>query len=221
MPDDVTTDPDAWTTLVDAHNAAAVDHDGSFPEHRPVAAVLACSDARVPPSLIFGQPAGNLFVVRLAGNSATAGAVASLTYAVEQLGVDLVIVLGHTGCGAVTAALSPDMAPELRAVLDPIDEMLSACQSCDDVDAAVTANVRHNLTRIRRERGPLGSAVTTGRVALRGAVHDLRSGRLIDVTPTRSSITPTNEVPASPSPANPSPANPSPARSSVPEPIRS
>jgi carbonic anhydrase len=221
MPDDVTTDRDAWTTLVDAHNAAAVDHDGSFPEHRPVAAVLACSDARVPPSLIFGQPAGNLFVVRLAGNSATAGAVASLTYAVEHLGVDLVIVLGHTGCGAVTAALSPDMAPELRAVLDPIDEMLSACHSCDDVDDAVTANVRHNLTRIRRDRGPLGSAVTTGRVALKGAVHDLRSGRLIDVTPTLPPSRPITDSPSTTSPSTPSPSTPSPSNPSVPEPVRS
>lgn len=183
MPDH-TSDPAAtWGQMVAAHAAATHDHPptGAFPLHRPAAAILACSDARVPPSLLFGQEPGNLFVVRLAGNSATAGAVASLTYAVEQLGVELVVVLGHTGCGAVTAALSPDSEPELRAVLDPIDEMLDGCDTCTDIDAAVTANVRHNMRRLRRDRGPLGTGIADGRVALRGAVHDLRTGSLIEL----------------------------------------
>lgn len=171
-----------WRDMVAAHTAAArASSDGDFPEHRPMAAVLACSDARVPPTLLFGQPPGSLFVVRIAGNSATPGAVASLTYAVEYLGVELVIVLGHTGCGAVTAALSPDAAPELRAVLEPIDEMLDGCTTCSDVDAAVATNVRHNLRRLARDRGPLGVAIGDRRVTLRGAVHDLRTGDLIHV----------------------------------------
>jgi carbonic anhydrase len=180
MPDAATT----WHEMVQAHDRSAADHSptGAFPEHRPMAAVLACSDARVPPSLLFGQPAGSLFVVRLAGNSATAGAVASLTYAVESLGTPLVVVLGHTGCGAVTAALSPGTAPELRPILQPIDEMLSACTDCDDPDTAIEANVRHNLRRLTDDRGPLGLAITDGRVELRGAVHDLRTGALVDVT---------------------------------------
>jgi carbonic anhydrase len=172
-----------WQSMIAAHHAASVPAADGFPEHRPQAAVLACSDARVPPSLIFGQPAGSMFVVRLAGNSATAGAVASLTYAVEALGTPLVIVLGHTGCGAVAAALSASAAPELRAILQPIDDMLLGCATCDDADTAVTANVRHNLRRLANDRGPLGEAIAAGRVTLRGAVHDLRSGELIDVTP--------------------------------------
>lgn len=171
-----------WDRMVADHVARALPEPGEPPEHRPTAAILACSDARVPPSLIFGQPAGSLFVVRLAGNSATAGAVASLTYAVEELGTELVVVLGHTECGAVAAALSPDAAPQLRAVLAPIDDVLDACDDCADPDAAVTANVRHNLRRLARDRGPLGRAIAHGEVTLRGAVHDLRTGRLTDVT---------------------------------------
>lgn len=174
-----------WQDMVAAHDAVADETaaDGSYPAHRPAAAVLACSDARVPPSLLFGQPTGSLFVVRLAGNSATAGAVASLTYAVEALGTPLVVVLGHTGCGAVTAAMSPIVAAELRPILHPIDEMLASCTTCNDVDDAVTANVRHNLRRLVADRGPLGTAIAAGRVTVRGAVHDLRTGRLVDVTP--------------------------------------
>ena len=187
MPDRPTDAAIIWRDLVAAHDATVADmddRDGAAPPvHHPHAAVLACSDARVPPSVLFDQPAGNLFVVRLAGNSATAGAVASLTYAVEVLGAPLVVVLGHTHCGAVTAALSPGAAPELRAIVQPIDEMLAACTDCDDLDTAVTANVRHNLWRLANDRGPLGAAVADGRVELRGAVHDLRTGELIDVTP--------------------------------------
>jgi carbonic anhydrase len=147
---------------------------------RPAAAVLACSDARVPPSLIFGHD-GELFVVRLAGNSATPGAIASLTYAVEHLHTDLVVVLGHTGCGAVEAALSGHAPATLNPILTPIDEMLASCDACHDIDSAVVANVRHNVRRLRNDRGPLGRAISSGRVAIRGAVHDVRTGRLTDL----------------------------------------
>ena len=172
-----------WRTMIDAHTEAnrTRPHDGGFPEHRPSAAVLACSDARVPPSLLFGQPSGSLFVVRIAGNSATPGAVASLTYAVEALGVDLVVVLGHTGCGAVTAAMSPTTSPEFRPILEPIDEMLDDCDACTELDDAIAANVRRNLRRLARDRGPLGEAIADGRATLRGAVHDLRTGELIEI----------------------------------------
>ena len=177
---------EVWEELVQHHDEYASGRVEGIPEHRPIAAVLACSDARVPPSVIFDQPPGALFLVRLAGNSATAGAVASLTYAVDQLHVPLVIVLGHTGCGAVEAArsLGPDhpVAALLTPILAPIDEMLDDCETCQaDGDAAVVANVRRNLQRLVRDRGPLGRAICDGRVALRGAVHDLNSGRLIDV----------------------------------------
>lgn len=173
-----------WAHLLDAHARAAPTgrHTDEPPPHRPEAAILACSDARVPPSLIFGRPSGSLFVVRVAGNSATPDVVASITYAVVELGTELVIVLGHTSCGAVTAAMTGVIAPELRPILEPIDEMLETCDRCDDVDRAVVANVRKNMHRIRGDSGSLGAAVCGGRVELRGAVHDLRTGAIVDVT---------------------------------------
>ncbi len=184
MPDRRPTSPSAtWDEMVARHGRLAGTHPPENAEHRPEVAILACSDARVPPSLIFGQAPGTLFVVRLAGNSATAGAIASLTYAVEHLGTPLVVVLGHTGCGAVAAAQSRGSGDTavLSPILTPIDEMLAACDACDDPDAAVAANVRQNLTRLLRDRGPLGHAIRAGRAELRGAVHDLATGRLLDV----------------------------------------
>lgn len=188
MPDGANT----WQDMVRRHADYAVDAAPLDGPHRPTAAVLACSDARVPPTLIFGQEPGSLFVVRLAGNSATRGAVASLTYAVEHLGTDLVVVLGHTGCGAVAAALDGHAAPTLDPILIPIDEMLDTCTGCDDVDDAVVANVRHNVRRLQRDRGPLGQAIASGKAIVRGAVHDLTTRQLLDVT----TSDPTTHVPA-------------------------
>ncbi len=176
-----------WAEMVRRHADVAVARaeaelePGDLPQHRPTAAILACSDARVPPSLLFGQEPGSLFVVRLAGNSATPGAVASLTFAVDHLGVELVVVLGHTGCGAIEAALAGSAPAVLAPILTPIDEMLAACESCAGRDAAVYANVRHNVDRLRRDRGPLGVATREGRVTIIGAVHDLATGALVDI----------------------------------------
>ena len=181
MPDGNT----VWSDLVAAHATSndPRDPDGSYPEHRPLAAVLACSDARVPPSILFGRSPGEFFEVRIAGNSATDDAVASLTYAVAHLDVPLVLVLGHTGCGAVGAALSADVPADLRAVIAPIDEAFDRPDATtDDPDLAVVANVRLNMRRLTRDRGPIGTAIADGSVALRGAVHDLRSNQLVDVS---------------------------------------
>lgn len=168
-----------WANLLRRHaeHAAERPHEG-VPEHNPKAAVLACSDARVPPSVLFGQPAGSLFMVRLAGNSATQGAVASLTYAVEALGTELIVVLGHTSCGAVTAAFEHVADPALAPVVDPISDAIAISSDCRDVDEAVIENVRCNVRRLRGDDGALGRAIAEGRVVVRGAVHDLGSGEL-------------------------------------------
>lgn len=102
---------EALASLVEGNRRAAgappvwVADGTRFPllEHRPSAAVLACADARVPVDLVFDQPSGALFVVRLAGNPATPEAVASLRFAVDMLRVPLVLVVGHEGCGAMAA----------------------------------------------------------------------------------------------------------------------
>ena len=98
----------------------------------PFAVVLGCSDSRVPAEMVFDQGLGDLFVIRLAGNSATPAAIGSVEYAVEHLGARLVVVLGHTGCGAVAACAqalvdgTADWSPGLRAVVEPIRPALES-----------------------------------------------------------------------------------------------
>jgi carbonic anhydrase len=175
-------DPNAaeltWQRLIAAHRDPNPEPE---PEHRPAAAILACSDARVPPSVIFDQPVGSLFMVRHAGNTARPGSVASLDYAVHHLDVDLVIVMGHTGCGAVTAALNgPEMDPVLEPILGPIRPALAGLDPTDPdaVGKAVSANVANTMSDLARHPGPCGIGVRAGTVQLRGAVHDLATGEL-------------------------------------------
>lgn len=164
---------DRWTELEQAHARATPSPrggDGTVPPHRPVAAVLACADARVSPTRLFDLAPGSLFVVRVAGNIATPEAVASLTYAVEHLDVDTVVVLGHTHCGAVTAALQGVEEPALESLLAPIRP---GAEQCDDLACAVPANVEATVTALRRDPGPLGQALRDERVAVHGAVVDI------------------------------------------------
>jgi len=92
----------------------------------PDAVVLTCADSRVPPSLVFDHGLGDLFVVRIAGNVVTPEVLGSVEFAVESLGASLVLVLGHTGCGAVTAAVdllgpeTPEVSANLLSITDRI-----------------------------------------------------------------------------------------------------
>lgn len=146
---------------------------------RPVAALLGCSDSRVPPQMVFDRGLGDLFTVRLAGAVADGGAVASLRFAVDHLGVPLIVVLGHQGCGAVTAAVdlvdrAVEPSPGLDAVVQPL---LPAClatrDAADHVDAAVGESVRRTAAALARE---LDAPVV-------GAVYELGTGRVEEVPP--------------------------------------
>src|SRR3546814_5379395 len=116
-----TSSPTSWDHLAGAHRQARPDEGAgtAVPPHRPQVAVLTCSDARVSPDRLFDLPDGALFVVRVAGASATVEAVASLTYAVKHLGVGTVLVLGHTHCGAGTAAVEEVDDPALEPPAPP------------------------------------------------------------------------------------------------------
>lgn len=173
---------DVWAQLVRTHRELGIHaKNPEIPVHEPVAAVLACADARVAPNLLFGRDPGELFVVRVAGNIPDASAVASLDYAVGHLGVPLVIVLGHTSCGAVTAAVDETIhAPHLLPVLDPIRATLAGA-AYDGPDEASAINVGRSLRRLAESYGPVGRAFRAGELSLRGAVHDLGSGSLTEV----------------------------------------
>src|SRR5258707_4093215 len=92
-------------------------------DQHPNVVVLACSDSRVSPEILFDKSLGDLFVIRSAGNIADAVGVGSIEYAVEHLGSSVLVIMGHTKCGAVTAACSREKMPtsNLQAIVDKID----------------------------------------------------------------------------------------------------
>lgn len=166
-----------WTQLLDECREPDPEA-AATPRHEPTAAVLACADARVSPSAIFGQPPGSLFTVRVAGNTASPAALASLDYAVEHLGVDLIMVLGHTDCGAVAAAIDGACHGSVEAITGPICEIVRANP---DVDATHISrlNVIETMATLEWSRGATGARIRSGDVRLVGGVYDLSTGRVV------------------------------------------
>jgi carbonic anhydrase len=155
----------------------------------PFAIVLGCSDSRVPAEIVFDQGLGDLFVIRVAGNVVAASQVGSVEFAVERFGTRLVVVLGHTGCGAVLATLEElarpeaQRAPNLRSIVDrirPSLEPLLATELRDDpavlVERAIRANVRASAGQLRRESGILAQRIASDDVLVVGAEYSLESG---------------------------------------------
>ncbi len=149
---------------------------GVVPAHRPVAVVIGCSDARVPVEQVFDQPPGSLFIVRVAGHVLEPAALASILYAIRELEVRLVIVMGHQSCGAVCAAMSGTDDPTLHPLVAPIVERLARVgDEGIGEDAAVRANARAAVAEVvayLREVAPeLASCVDVC-----GAVKSLDTG---------------------------------------------
>jgi carbonic anhydrase len=145
----------------------------------PFAAILGCSDSRVPLEVIFDQGVGDIFVIRVAGNVVDDIVSASIEYAVEHLHVPLVVVLGHQKCGAVQAAVqgghAPGHIPALLERLQPSVEKGRAQSGDDLVDQAVRANVR--LTAgILRDSEILSEAVKRSALEVVGAYYSLETG---------------------------------------------
>lgn len=151
----------------------------------PFAALLGCADSRAPAEVLFDQRPGDLFNVRLAGNVASPEAIGSLEFAVAALGVPLVVVMGHEGCGAVAAARR---APEtlagwpmaLRALVARIEPaMVGLPDGSDDPDRdAVVANVRHQMRQLEGDSAVLAEAVAAGRLRIAGAYYAIGTGRI-------------------------------------------
>ena len=146
----------------------------------PFAIILGCSDSRVPAELVFDQGAGDLFVVRVAGNVVAPTQLGSIEFAAEKLGVRLVVVMGHSGCGAVSAALearggNAEGSPAMKAILDRLQPCLAGVPD-DGVDAAVRANVVHSVADLRRGSDVLARLVAEERLQIIGAEYVLESG---------------------------------------------
>lgn len=154
----------------------------------PHAIIVACADSRVAPELIFDQGVGDLFVVRVAGNVVTgAGPVVkgSLEFAVAELGARLILVLGHTACGAVKAAVAhidnKDALPgAIEGLVDVIRPAaaIAAGQPGDKVENAIKANVQKCVETIKGLDPILSKFAGSGELKVVGGVYDLKSGRV-------------------------------------------
>jgi carbonic anhydrase len=145
----------------------------------PFAVILGCADSRVPPELIFDEGLGDLFVIRDAGNVVDDDVLGSIEYAVEHLGVQLVMVLGHEKCGAVTAALASDKAPgHIQKVIDSILPAIREARGLpgDQLHNCVAANARHVAHQVKTSEPILRLAVETSRIQVVAANYHLNTG---------------------------------------------
>ncbi len=145
---------------------------------KPMAAVVGCSDSRVPPELLFDVGLGDLYVVRAAGNVLDEAGLGSLEHAAMHLGVGLIVVLGHTGCGAVKAALS-GARPEghyswIMGALDPA--VRNTSREGDLVARCVLANIAWTVSKIQNAQPVLSGLCRSGPLAVRGALYDMDTG---------------------------------------------
>jgi carbonic anhydrase len=147
----------------------------------PFAAILTCSDSRVPPEILFDLGLGDIFIVRTAGNVAGPIALGSLEYAVEHLGVPLLVVLGHQKCGAVTAAASGGEAKgHIASVVEEIAPAVEKARSLtgDLVTNAIDMNILEGVEKLKTTAPILSEYVEKGWVQVVGARYDLGNGKV-------------------------------------------
>lgn len=153
----------------------------------PFCVLISCSDSRVPPELLFGRGLGELFIIRNAGNTVDTTALGSIEYAVSQLGVPLVIVMGHEKCGAVSAAVSvveentvyPGAIGQMIEPIIPAVLNAKAGKPSNLLEESVKSNVRRTVSRLRSASEPtLMMPIREGKVKVVGAYYTLENGKV-------------------------------------------
>ena len=155
----------------------------------PVAIILGCSDSRVPVEMVFDQDLGELFVIRVAGNVVSPSQIGSVEYAAECFGTRLVVVLGHTQCGAVEVTLnelrqpSSNQSPNLRAIVDRIrpsvEGLLEEGVEDDSValaEQAIRSNIRFSAENLSHGSRIIEQLVDDGKLLIVGAEYSLETG---------------------------------------------
>lgn len=138
---------------------------------QPFAVIVTCADSRVSPEIYFDQKLGDIFVIRNAGNIADTTALGSIEYAVEHLGTPLVVVVGHSSCGAVTAAFNGGENPDnLQSI---IDKITSNINNSDELDEAIYANINSTVKTIKEN----AVIEETGATVI-GAYYNIESGEV-------------------------------------------
>lgn len=176
-------------------NATLLASNALTQDHNPFAIILGCSDARVPAEIVFDQGLGDLFVIRVAGNVVAPSQIGSVEFATEKFGTKLVVVLGHSHCGAVTACvetlINPEQyfSPNLQSIVDRIrpsvynlHEIYTANGNDMDADEliarSIKANVRMSVSQLKHGSRILEDAVDSGNLLIVGANYDLETGKV-------------------------------------------
>lgn len=148
---------------------------------KPFAIIVSCSDSRVPPEIIFDQTLGDLFVVRVAGNIVDDFAIGSIEYGVTVLGANLILVLGHSNCGAVQAALKGmKFENHIQEVLNAIQPAIAATkgESGNLLEKAIKANVQMVEKKLKASKPVLAQLLEKGSLRILGGYYDLDSGKV-------------------------------------------
>lgn len=148
----------------------------------PFASILGCADSRVPAEIVFDQGLGDLFVVRVAGNVASQTAIGSLEFATSVLGSQLIVVVGHAKCGAVSAAIQGAPLPGRIGVF--VEEIKPAVESVRHKtgsleDNSVIANVQYQVAKLAESSTILKGLVKEGKLKIVGGRYDLTTGKFI------------------------------------------
>lgn len=151
----------------------------------PYAAILGCADSRTSPEFAFDAGLGDLFVCRVAGNVADDDALASLEYAVTELGTPLILVLGHEACGAVNATIKslndnvtlPGHLPSLVRAIAPAVEAARSMQG-NLLENAIRQNVQHNVAALQSDVPVISGLAKAGRVRVVGGFYRLQDGQV-------------------------------------------
>ena len=146
-------------------------------KQEPFAAVLSCADSRVPVEMIFDQTIGDVFVTRVAGNVVTPEIIASLEYGVAVLGVESLLVLGHSNCGAVKAAMKAEAVPGQISTLYPHLRQ-AVQQSGGSLEKAIEMNAKIQAELLRTSSTVIREAVGSGKLKVESGVYDLASGKV-------------------------------------------
>jgi len=152
----------------------------------PIAGILSCADSRVAPELLFDQAPGDLFVARVAGNVVNPDLLASLEYGVQFLGTPFILVLGHSACGAVDAAIKvlktkatlPGHLPELITAIKPAVIVADKAKSGDLLDNAIAENVRRQVARLKESPPIVQKAYRDRKIDIQGGVYDIATGKV-------------------------------------------
>jgi len=167
----------------DANQLTSIAHDlvilkeNTVEKQEPFAAVLACADSRVPVELVFDQTIGHLFVTRVAGNLVTPEIIASLEYSVAVLGIKVILVIGHTNCGAVKAAMKSDNVPgQISSLYQHLRPAVA--QSGGSLAKAIEANAQIQADLLRTSSTVIRDALKAGTLIVKSGVYDLGTGKV-------------------------------------------